>query len=53
MENEKKQTSIKAEELARIVATKLSSSELDVVYAFALGLSVKAQPNDKQPAEVN
>ena len=53
MENEKKQTSVKAEELAQIVATKLSPSELDVVYAFALGLSAKAQPNGKQPAGVN
>ena len=45
MENEKKQTGITAEELAQIIATKLSSSELDVVYAFALGLSAKTQPS--------
>lgn len=41
MKNELYQTGDKAEELARIIATQLSPSELDVVYNFALSLNVK------------
>lgn len=48
MEKEQYQTGVKAEEFARIIATQLSPSELDVVYDFALSLNVKTSPGPTQ-----
>lgn len=48
MKNELFQTGDKAEELARVIATQLSPSELDVVCDFALSLSVKTPSGPTQ-----